>query len=63
MMIKNKTLSIKEYFDKMKPYLKDIVHNLNKSYTRKIQLIMAINFTSSKDTDQERSVHLKSDNI
>ena len=36
---KNKTLSSKECFDEIKPYLKDIVNNLKKSHTT-----IAINF-------------------
>ena len=34
----NKTLSIEEYLDKIKPYLKDIINNLKKIDTWKIQL-------------------------
>ena len=41
---RNKTLSIKEYLDEIKPYLKNIINNLNKSDTQKIQLTIAINF-------------------
>ena len=33
---KNKSLSIKEYFDEIKPYLKDIKNNLKTSDTLKI---------------------------
>ena len=38
-------------------------HHLKKSDTWKIQLIIAINFVSSKDTDEEREIHSKSDYI
>ena len=48
---RNKKLSIKEYFDKIKPYLKDIVINLQKSDTWKIQLTIAIDFIFSKDNN------------
>ena len=34
--------------------------NLQKSDTWKIQLTVAINFTSSKDVDEERVMHPKS---
>ena len=34
---RNKTLSIKEYLDVIKPYLKDIINNLQKSDTWKTQ--------------------------
>ena len=39
---KYKTLSIKEYHDKIKLYLKDIIKNLQKIYVRKIQLTIAM---------------------
>ena len=41
---KNRILSIEEYLDKIRPYLKDIINDLKKSDTRKIQLTMTINF-------------------
>ena len=47
----------------MKPYLKDVINNLKKSDTWKIQLTVAINFISSKDTDEEHVMHSKSDNV
>ena len=53
----------KEYVDKIKPYLKDIINNLNKSDTWKTQLAIAINFMASKDTEEERVMHSKGDNI
>ena len=53
-----KTLSIKEYFDAIKPYFKNM-NNLQKSYTQKIQATIAINFISSKNTDEERAIHSK----
>ena len=59
---RNKTLSIKEYLDEIKPYLKNIINNLNKSDTQKSQLTIAINFIFSKDTDEEHVMHLKRDN-
>ena len=37
--------------------------NLKKSDTWKIQLTIAINFISSKDSDKEWVMHSKSDNI
>ena len=59
----NKKVSIEEYLNKFKPYLKDIINNFKKSVTCKIQLTIATNFMSSKDTDEERLMHLKSGNI
>ena len=38
---RNKTLSDEEYLNKTKPYLKDIINNLKKSDTWKIQLAIA----------------------
>ena len=46
---RNKNLSVKEYFNKIKPYLRDIIINLQKPDTRKILSTTAINFISSKD--------------
>ena len=59
---RNKTLSIEEYLTKIRLYLKDIINNLKKSDTWKIQLTIAVNFISSKDdNDEERVMHSKSD--
>ena len=41
---------------------KDIINNLKKFDTWKIQLTIAINFISSKDNDKERVMHSKNDN-
>ena len=60
---RNKNLSVKEYLNKIKPYLRDIITNLQKSETWKIQLTIAINFNSSKDVDEKRVMHSNSDNI
>ena len=60
----HKTLSIKECLDEIKPYLKDINNNNLKKYdTWKIPLTIAINFISSKDTDEECEIHSKINNI
>ena len=60
---RNKNLSVKEYLDKIKPCLRDIIINIQEIDTWKIQLAIAINFISSKDVDKECIMHLKSDNI
>ena len=52
----NKTLAVKQYLDEIKPYFKDIINNLKKSY-------IAVNFMSSKDTDEEHVMHSASGNI
>ena len=50
---RNKTLSVEKYLTKIKPYLKDIVNNLEKNDTWKIQLTIAKNFISSTDNDED----------
>ena len=59
----NKILSVEEYLNKISPYLKDIINNLKKSETWKIQLTMANNFISPTDYVEKGVMHLKSDNI
>ena len=58
---KNKTLSVEEYLNKIRSYLKDMIDNLKKSNTWKIQLTIAIYFISSKDNDEECVMHSNSD--
>ena len=55
---RNKTF-IKDYLTEIKPYLNDIINNLKKSDTWKIQL--AIYFIFSKDTGEEHVMHSKSE--
>ena len=61
---KDKTLTINEYLDMIRPYL---VHMINDHKTQsewKIQLTAAINLVSSKsDSDETRIMHTKSSNI
>ena len=45
---KNSILSLGKYFNTIKPYLRDIIINLQSSDTWKIQLTSAFKFTSSK---------------
>ena len=54
---------MKKYLNKTRPYLKDIINYVKKSDTWKIQLTIANNFHSVIDNDQDRVMHLKSDNI
>ena len=56
---RNKTLSVEEYLNKIRPYLKDIINNLKKSDTWKIQLIIANNYISSLNNDEEHVIHSK----
>ena len=60
---KNKNLSAEEYLGKIKPYLRDIIINLQGCDTWKIHLAIAINFISSKDAEEEHVMHSNSDNI
>ena len=43
--------------------MKDVINNLKNSDIWTIQLTMAINIMSSKDTVEERVMHSKSDKI
>ena len=47
----------------MKPYLKDMIITLEKTDIWKILLTIAISFISSKDVDEERVMHSKTNNI
>ena len=60
---RNKIVSAEEYVSKIRPYSKDIVNNLKKSGTYKIQLTIASNFIYSIDNDEELVIHSKSDKI
>ena len=60
---RNKNQSVKEYLDKLKPYLRDIIINLQKSDTWKFQLAIAIYFISSNRVDEEHVMYSKSNNI
>ena len=53
----NEKLSTEEYLNKIRPYLKDIKNDLKLSDTWKIQLTIAVNFVSSKDTEEEHAMH------
>ena len=54
---------MKKTVTETKPYLKDIIIDLQKSGTWKYLLTVAINFTSSKGSDEEQVLHSKSDDI
>ena len=60
---KDKNLSIKDYIDIIRSYLCDIRNNHKTQGEWKIHLTMAINFISSKDSDEILTMHTKSDNI
>ena len=54
---------MEELPNKIRLLLQDVINNLKKSDTWKIKLTIANNFISSTDNDEERVMHLKSDNI
>lgn len=58
-----KALSIEEYLNKSRPFLKDIINSLHKPNRWKIHLTIATNLMSSKEKDEKHEVHSKSYNI
>ena len=58
-------IEIKQYLfkNKIRPYSKDIINNLKKVDTWKIQLTIANNFVSSIDNEEELVMHSTNDNI
>ena len=59
---RNKTVSVDEYVNIIRPYLIDII-KIKKSDTWKIQLTVGNNFISYIDNGEERVMNSKSDNI
>ena len=57
-----KNLPVKKYLNEIKPYLRDVLINLQISGTWKVQLTIGINFIFSNDVGKESVMHLKSDN-
>ena len=53
---KNTILSVEEYVNKIRPYLRDLVNDFKQSDTWKIQLTITVNFISSKDDNDEDHV-------
>ena len=56
-------LSICEYFDIIRPYLKDMIDDYKTKGEWKIQLSMRMIFISFTDANETREMHTKSDNI
>ena len=52
----NTILSVEEYVNKIRPYLRDLVNDFKQSDTWKIQLTITVNFISSKDDNDEDHV-------
>ena len=49
---RNKTRSVEEYLNKIRPYLKDNIKSLKKSNTWEIQLKIVNNFIFTVDNDE-----------
>ena len=56
-------LALYEYFDIIRPYLKDMIDKYKARGEWKIQLSMQIIFVSLTDVNETREMHTKSDNI
>ena len=59
----DKNLSPKEYLDMIRPYLSDMTNDHKIRREWKIQLTMSVNFISSKDVDEARTLCSKSNNM
>ena len=51
------------YYNKIEPYLRNIIIDLQNYDTWKTQLTIAITFISSKDAEEECVMHTRSNNI
>ena len=60
---KDAKLALYEYFNKIKPYLKDMINEYKFKGEWKIQIIMKIVFVSFIDKNETQVMHTKSDNI
>ena len=61
---KEKILSVKQYLNKITPYLYDLIydHRIARR-VRKIQINMHVNFISYRDTEETRTYYVWSDNV
>ena len=60
---KDNNLSLEQYLNIIRPYLRDMIDNHKTHSEWKIQLVMKITFVSSLDADEIRIMHTKSNNI
>ena len=60
---KDNNLSLEQYLNIIRPYLRDMIDNHKTHSEWKIQLVMKIIFVSSLDADEIRIMHTKSNNI
>ena len=60
---KDGKLALYEYFDKIKPHLKDMIDDYKSKGESKIQMAMRIIFISFIDKNETQVMHTKSDNV
>ena len=60
---KDAKLALWEYFDKIKPYLKDMIDDYKSKGEWKIEITMRIIFISFIDKNETQVMHAKSDNV
>ena len=60
---KDKSISIASYLNKIREYLRKMIDDKKRIGEWKIQLVLKINFTSSKNFSDVRDMHNKSDNV
>ena len=60
---KDRNLSLEDYLNIIRPFLKDMINNYKTHGEWKTQLTMRINFISSLDTDEFCITHSKSNNL
>ena len=60
---KDAKLALWEYFDKIRPYLRDMIDYYKAEGEWKIQLVMRINFIVFIDKNETQVMHTKNDNI
>ena len=60
---KDNMLAVYEYFDKIKPYLKDMIDDSKSKGEWRIQLVMRVIFVSFIDKNETQVMHAKSDNV
>ena len=60
---KDSKLALYEYFDKIKPYLKNMIDDYKSKGEWKIQITMKIIFISFIDKNETQVMHTKSDNV
>ena len=59
----NGNLSLDEYLNKIKPYMRNIIVDFQNSDTWKIQVTIATNFIYSKEAEEECVMHSRNNNI